>query len=169
MISSKSTLYLPQSHANLRHSFFKMPSFGPPKILEQTINNILEEAKLASYKIAGNGPRTTIVLQFNANMAEASVSPTHQSTPQGWYRRKSPGQNRRDGERLQKQINLSRERIDKKKCSLSRFSEIAAKVQVYGDDSALHTQSDSNTATSPQQGDRQNTTKDNKKQAPTTQ
>ena len=54
-----------------------MPSFGLPKILEQTINNILEEYKLASYKIAGNGPRTTIVLRFDANMADASVSPIH--------------------------------------------------------------------------------------------
>ena len=148
MISSKRTLYLPQSHANSRHSFFKMPSFGLPKFLEQTINNILEESKLASYKIAGNGPRTTIVLRFDANMADASVSPIHQSTPQGWYRRKSPGQNRREGERLQKQINLSRESIDNQNCSLSRFGEIATKIQVYGDDSALHSQSDLNTATS---------------------
>ena len=67
-----------------------MPSFGLPKILEQTINNILEELKLSSYKIAGNGPRTTIVLRFDANMADSSVSPIHQSTPQGGYRRKSP-------------------------------------------------------------------------------
>ena len=29
--------------------------FGLPKTLEQTINNILEESKLASYKIAGMG------------------------------------------------------------------------------------------------------------------
>ena len=125
-----------------------MPSFGLPKILEQTINSTLEESKLASYKIAGNGPRTTIVLRFDANMADASVSPIHQSTPQGWYRRKSPGQKRRDGERLQKQINLSRERIDNQNSSLSRFNEIATKNQVYGDDSALHSQSDLNTATS---------------------
>ena len=125
-----------------------MPSFGLPKILEQTINNILEESKLASYKIAGNGPRTMIILRFDANMADASVSPIHQSTPQGLYRRKSPGQNRRDGERLQKQINLSRERIDNQNCSISRFSENATKIQVYGDDSALHSQSDLNTATS---------------------
>ena len=86
MISSTRTLYLPQSHANSRHSFFKMPSFGLPKIMEQTLNNILEESKLASYKIVGNGPRTTIVLRFDANMADASVSPIHQSTSQGWYR-----------------------------------------------------------------------------------
>ena len=125
-----------------------MPSFGLPKILEQTINKILEESKLASYKIAGNGPRTTIVLRFDANMADAIVSPVHQSTPQGWYRRKSPGQKRRDGERSKKQINLSRERIDNQNCSLSRFSEIETKMQVYGDDSALHSESDLNTATS---------------------
>ena len=44
VVSEKRTLYLPQSHANSRHSFFKMPSFGLPKILEQTINNILKES-----------------------------------------------------------------------------------------------------------------------------
>ena len=133
-----------------------MPSFGLSKILEQTINNILEESKLASYKIAGNGPRTTIVLRFDANMADASVSPIHQSTPQGWYRRKSPRQNRRDGERLHKEINLSKERIDNQNCSLSRFSEIAIKIHVYGDHSALHSQSDLNAATSTRRQAEQN-------------
>ena len=124
MITSKRTLYLPKSYANSRHSLFKIPSFGLPKVLEQTTNNILEESKLVSYKIAGNGPRTTIVLRFDANMEYESVSPIHRSTPQGWYRRKSPGQKRRDGERLQKQIILSRERIANQNCSLSRFSKI---------------------------------------------
>ena len=52
-----------------------------PKVLELTIDSILENGKLASYKIAGNGPRTTIVLRFDANMADTSVSPIHQSTP----------------------------------------------------------------------------------------
>ena len=121
-----------------------MPSFGLPKILEQTINNILEESKLASYKIAGNGPRTTIVLRFDANMADASVSPMHQSTPQGCYRWMSPGQKRRDGERLQQHINIPRERLDNLNCSFSKFSKIATKIQVYEDDSALHSQSYSN-------------------------
>ena len=121
MISSKRTLYLPQSHANSRHSFFKVPSCGLLKIL--TFNNILEESKLGSYKIAGNGPRTTVVLRFDAGMADASVSPAHQSKRQGWYRRKSSGQKRREGERLQKQINLSRERLDNQNCSLSRQQE----------------------------------------------
>ena len=77
LISSNRTLYLPQSPANSRHSLVKVPFFGLPKILEQTINNILEESKLVSYKIAGNGPRATIVLRFDANMADASVSPIH--------------------------------------------------------------------------------------------
>ena len=61
--------------------------------------------------------------------------------------RKSPDQ-KRDGERLQQQINLSRERIDNQKCSLSRFNKIATKIQAYGDDSALHSQSDLDPATS---------------------
>ena len=74
MIGSNRILYLLQSPLNSGHSLVKMPSFGLPKILEQTINNILEEFKLASYKIDGNGPRTTTVLRFNANMADASVA-----------------------------------------------------------------------------------------------
>ena len=143
-----------------------MPSFGLPRILEQTLNNILEESKLASYKIAGNGPRTTIVLRFDANMADVNVSSMHQSTPQGCYRRKSPGHRRRGGKRLQKQINLSRERLDKQICSFSKHSKIATKIQVYEDDSPLHSQSDFDTATST--GRQAEKKRDNKKQAPTT-
>ena len=117
-------------------------------MLEQAINNVLEESKLASYKITGKGSRTTIVLRFDADMADASVSPIHQSIPQGCYRRKSPGQKRRDGKRLQQKINLSRQRIGNQNCSLSIFSEIATKIQAHGDDSALHSQSDLDPATS---------------------
>ena len=147
-----------------------MPSFGLPKILEQTINTILEESKLDSYKIAGNGPRTTIVLRFDANMADASVSPMHQSTPQSCYRRKSPGQKRRDGERLQQHVNISRERLDNQNCSFAKFSKIATKIQIYEDDSALHSQSDLDldTATSTRR-QAEKKTRDSKKQAPTTQ
>ena len=58
------------------------------------------------------------------------------------------GQRRRGGERLQKQINLSRERLDKQNCSFSKHSKIATKIQVYEDDSPLHSQSDLDTATS---------------------
>ena len=97
-----------------------------------------------------------IVLRFDANMADASVSPIHQSTPQCGYCRKSPGQKRRDGERLQQQINLSRERIDNQNCSLSRFSEILTKIQAHGDDSALHSQSDLDPAASTRQQAEQN-------------
>ena len=95
-------------------------------------------------------------LRFDANMADASVSPMHQSTPQGCYRRKSQGQKRRGGERLQRQINLSGERVDNQDCSFSRFSEIATKIQVYGDDSALHSQSDLDPANSTRRQAEQN-------------
>ena len=44
-----------------------MPGSGLPKVLELTIDSIFENGKLVSYKIAGNGPRTTIVLRFDAN------------------------------------------------------------------------------------------------------
>ena len=80
LISSNRTLYLIQSQspANSRHSLVKMPSFGLPMM----IKNIFEESKIASYKIAGNGPRIAIVLGFGANTADASVLPIHHSTPQ---------------------------------------------------------------------------------------
>ena len=120
------------------------------------MNNIFEESKLVSYKIAGNGPRTTIVIRFDANMADASVSPIHQSTPEVRYRRKSPGHQRRDGGRLQQQINLSRERIDNQNCSLSKFSEILTKIQAHGDYSVLRSQSDLDPATSTRRQAEQN-------------
>ena len=125
-----------------------MPSFGLTKILEQIINNTLEKSKLVSYKIAGNRPRTTIVLRFGANTADTSVSTIHQSKPHGCYRRKSAGQKRRDRTRLQQHKNFSTQRVNIQNSSLSRFNEIATKVQVCGDDSALHSQSDLDTAIS---------------------
>ena len=81
-----------------------MSSFGLPKILELTIDSILENGKLASYKIAGNGLRTSIVLRFKARIAGTSVSPIHQSTS---LRRKSTNQMRRDKERLEQHKNPS--------------------------------------------------------------
>ena len=89
-------------------------------------------------------------------MADASVSPIHQSTPQGGYRRNSPGQKRRDGERLQQQINLSRERIDNQNCSLSRFCKILTKIQAHGDLSAFDSQSKLDPATSTRRQAEQN-------------
>ena len=51
-----------------------MPSIGLPRILEQTISNILDISQLSSFKIAGNGPRTTIVLQFDECTADTSIN-----------------------------------------------------------------------------------------------
>ena len=119
-----------------------MPSFGLPKILEEKINNILKGSKLASYKIAGNGFRTTIILRFDANMADACGSLIHQSTPQGCYPCKSPSQKRRVRERLPQGIKLTRETVDNQNCTLSRFSKSAVKIHVCGNDSALHSPSD---------------------------
>ena len=89
-----------------------MPGSGLPKVLELTIDSILENGKLASYKIAGNGPRTTIVLRFDANMADTSVSPIHQSTP---LRRKSTNDSRRESKRLEQHENPPAERIVQQK------------------------------------------------------
>ena len=94
----------------LYHSQVKMPSIGLPRILEQTINNTLDISQLSSFKIAGNGPRTTIVPRFDECMADASVSPIHRSTPWNCYRRKPPIQMRRDRERMEHHRNLLAEK-----------------------------------------------------------
>ena len=52
-----------------------MPSVGLQRILELTISNILDISQLSSFKIAGNGPRTAVVLPFDECMAKACVSP----------------------------------------------------------------------------------------------
>ena len=85
-----------------------MPSIGLPRILEQTISNILDISQLSSFKIAGNGPRTTILLRFDECMADASVSPIHRSTPRSW---KPPIQMRRDRDRMEQHRNLAAEKI----------------------------------------------------------
>ena len=85
-----------------------MPGSGLPKVLDRTIDSILENGKLASYKIARNGPRTAIVLRFDANKADTRVSPIHQSTP---LRRKSTNYSRRERERLGQHENPPAERI----------------------------------------------------------
>ena len=78
---------------------------------EQIINNILEISQVSSFKIAGNGPWTTIVLRFHECMADASVSPIHRSTPQSCYRRKPPIQMWMDRERMEQHRILSAEKI----------------------------------------------------------
>ena len=99
---------LPQSPANLYRTHFKIPGSRLSKVLELTIDSILENGKLASYKIARNGPRTKFVLWFDANMADTSVSPIHQSTPLG---RKSTNQRRREREWWEEHENPSTKKI----------------------------------------------------------
>ena len=129
---------LPQSPANMYRRHFKMQVSGLPTVLELTINSILENGKLASYKIAGNGPRTTIVLRFDANMADSSVSPIHQSTP---IRRKSTNQRRREKERLEEHENPSTKKIVQQKFGSNACRDTTMNHQICGDDSALHFQS----------------------------
>ena len=111
-----------------------MSGHGLPKTLELTLNNILQDSQLASYKIAGNGPRTTIVLRFDACMADTSVSPLNQSTPKS-YCRKSPSQLNKDVER---HVMLRREEMDPRNSSPNERNGTAAMNQIYKDDSALH-------------------------------
>ena len=143
-----------------------MPCFGLPQILEQTINNIFLESKLASYKIAGNGPRTTIVLLFDANMADASVSPMHQSTPQGCYLQKFPRPEEKRAEKGYSDRSTYQEK------------ELTTRTAVFQDSAKSQPRSRSMETTAPsilrviwiqqtKQGDRQNKTRDCKKKDPT--
>ena len=118
-----------------------MPSIGLPRILEQTINNILEISQLSSFKIAGNGPRTTIVLRFDECMADASVSPIHRSTPRNCYRRKPPIQMRRDRERMEQHRNFSAEKIVHENNSSRQYNKDEDVNRICNDDSALHSMS----------------------------
>ena len=120
-----------------------MPGSGLPKVLELTNDSILENGKLASYKIAGNGPRTTIVLRFDAYVADTSVSPIHQSTP---LRRKSTNY-RRERERLEHHENPPAERIVQQKFGSKTCTETAMNPHIFGEDSALHSPSVLDTAT----------------------
>ena len=117
-----------------------MPSIGLPRILEQTISNILDISQLSSFKIAGNGPRTTIVLRFDECMADASVSPIHRSTPQSCYRRKPPIQMRRDRDRdrMEQHRNLPAEKIVRENNSSRQYNKDENLNRICKDDSALH-------------------------------
>ena len=115
-----------------------MPSIGLPRILEQTINNMLCISQLSSFKIAGNGPRTTIVLRFDDCMADASVSPIHRSTPRSCYRRNPPIQMRRDGGRMEQHRNLSAEKIVRANNSSKEYNKDENVNRICKDDSALH-------------------------------
>ena len=118
-----------------------MPSIGLPKILEQTISNILDISQLSSFKTAGNGPRTTIVLRFDECMADASVSPIHLSTPRSCYRRKPPTQTRRDRERIEQHGNLSAEKIVRENNSSRQYNKDENVNRICKEDSALHSTS----------------------------
>ena len=115
-----------------------MPSIGLPRILEQTISNILDISQLSSFKIAGNGPRTTIVLRFDDCMADASVSPIHRSTPQSCYRRNPPIQIRRDRDRMKQHRNLPAEKIVRENNSSRQYNKDENLNRICKDDSALH-------------------------------
>ena len=121
-----------------------MPVSGLPTVLELTIDSILENSKLASYKIAANGPRTTIVLRFDANMAVTSVSPIHQSTP---LRRKSTNQRRRERKRLEEHENSPTKKIVQQKFGSNASRDTTMNPQICGDDSFLHSQRVLDTAT----------------------
>ena len=120
-----------------------MSGSGLPKVLDRTIDSILENGKLASYKIARNGPRTAIVLRFDANKADTRVSPIHQSTP---LRRKSTNYSRRERERLGQHENPPAERIVHQTFGSKTCRETAMNPQIFEDDSALHSQSVFDTA-----------------------
>ena len=111
-----------------------MSGYGLPKTVELTLNIILQDSQLASYEIAGNGPRTIIVLRFDACMEDASVSSLHQSTPKS-YCRKSPSQLNKDVER---HVKLRREEMDHQNSSPNKRNETLAMNLKCKNDSALH-------------------------------
>ena len=111
-----------------------MSGYGLPKTLELTLNNILQDSQLASYKIAGNGPRTTIVLRFDERMQDTSASLLHQSTPRSCCR-KSPSQLNKD---VEKHVKTRRNEIDHHNNSPNKRNETAAMNLKLEDDSALH-------------------------------
>ena len=117
-----------------------MPSIGLPRILKQTISNILDISQLSSFKIAGNGPRTPIVLRFDECMADASVSPIHRSTPQSCYRTvgSPPIQMRRDRDRMEQHRNLPAEKIVRENNSSRQYNKDENLNRICKDDSALH-------------------------------
>ena len=127
--------FIPQTLQNTR--------FGIAQGLGADYRQYLENGKLATYKIAGNGPRTTIVLRFDANMADTSVSPIHQSTP---LRRKSTNDSKREKERLEHE-NPPAERIVQQKFGSKTCRETAMNPQIFVADIALHSQSVFDTAT----------------------
>ena len=107
-------------------------------IFEQTINNILDISQLSSFIIAGNGPRTIIVLRFDECMADASVPPIHRSTPRSCYRRKPPIQMRRDREKMEQHRNILAEKKVHENNSSRQYNKDENVNRICKDDSALH-------------------------------
>ena len=90
-----------------------MPVSGLPTILETVIVKLMEESFLSSYKIAGNGGRSTIVLRFETTTMAATdtdgASSIHQSVPASCsYRRKAPCHYERDRRRRDQLLNPTR-------------------------------------------------------------
>ena len=111
---------------------------GLPTILEQTVSNILDISQLSSFKIAGNGPRTTIVLRFDKCMADASVSPhTSIDTP-----KLLPSEAPNTDEKRQRQDgqhrNLPAEKIVRENNSSRQYNKDENLNRICKDDSALH-------------------------------
>ena len=52
-----------------------MSGYGLPKTLEKTLNNILQDSQLVLYKIAENGPGTTIVTIDTQELLSEVVKP----------------------------------------------------------------------------------------------
>jgi len=85
-----------------------MPVTGLPPVLESILTCIMSDSNLSSYKIAGFEQRTTIVLRFDSKPIMAEVSPVQHSTPNtASFRKKSPGELRRDRTRREQYLKKS--------------------------------------------------------------
>eukprot|EP00745_Piridium_sociabile_P013610 TRINITY_DN20050_c0_g1_i10.p1 TRINITY_DN20050_c0_g1~~TRINITY_DN20050_c0_g1_i10.p1 ORF type:complete len:301 (-),score=66.62 TRINITY_DN20050_c0_g1_i10:243-1145(-) len=83
-----------------------MPVTGLPAAVEKTLSALLSENAVSSWKIAGEGSNTVVVLRLkpvdpvSTNMAEPVLNRTTQVQ---YYRKKPPGQIRRDQQRARQQ------------------------------------------------------------------
>ena len=86
-----------------------MPVTGFPATLERTLSALMVDNTISSWKVAGEGDNTTIVLRLKpvcgpatstASMADPVLN---RETQVQYYRRKPPSQIRRDKERARKQ------------------------------------------------------------------
>eukprot|EP00745_Piridium_sociabile_P025192 TRINITY_DN39908_c0_g1_i2.p1 TRINITY_DN39908_c0_g1~~TRINITY_DN39908_c0_g1_i2.p1 ORF type:complete len:240 (+),score=42.45 TRINITY_DN39908_c0_g1_i2:91-810(+) len=96
-----------------------MPVTGLPATLERTLNALMMDTSVSSWKVAGEGDNTIVVLRLKpvSNPATPTMAEPvlNRTTQVQYYRRKPPSQVRRDQERArqQQQRQASEKRADR--------------------------------------------------------